>query len=232
MRCSPRRLLPVLAASTLVFAACGGSDDDADDTETTEAESSSTEAQTGATDADTETSEVEEEPATTEAETADTEPATDDTVADTTDTAASETTAESEPGDSEPASSEGGTEADPEAAGEANAASLVEWAIEAPTEYAAGSVTFDVSNDGEFPHEFVVIEGEGYESLPLEDGGKVIEEELPTGALVDRTSRIQPGETAQLTVDLAPGSYVLVCNLGSGGNSHAGAGQNLDVTVT
>ena len=74
---------------------------------------------------------------------------------------------------------------------EAVAVSLVEWAVEAPTEYAAGDVTFSATNNGNFPHEFVVIQGEGYESLPLAEGGAVIEDELPTGALAraDRAHR-------------------------------------------
>ena len=77
----------------------------------------------------------------------------------------------------------------------------------------------------------MVIAGESYEALPKEDGGKVIEDELPTGALIGRTDRLTAGDSAELTVDLAPGNYVLICNLGGGPNSHAGRGQRLDITV-
>ena len=111
-------------------------------------------------------------------------------------------------------------------------ASLVEWAIDAPTEYAAGDVTFTATNDGSFPHELAVIQAESYESLPREEGGAIIEDELPTGALIGRTARIGGGSSEELTVSLAPGNYVLVCNLGSGGTSHAGRGQRLDITVS
>ena len=110
-------------------------------------------------------------------------------------------------------------------------ATLVEWAIEAPTEYLAGEVTFTAVNGGGLPHELVVIAGESYEALPKEDGGKVIEDELATGALIGRTDRLTAGDSAELTVDLAPGNYVLICNLGGGPNSHAGRGQRLDITV-
>ena len=110
--------------------------------------------------------------------------------------------------------------------------SLIEWGIDAPTEYAAGDVTFTATNNGSFPHELVVIQGEGYESLPLAEGGAVIEEELPTGALLGRTARMGGGSTDELTVTLAPGNYVLLCNIGDGGNSHAGRGQRLDITVS
>ena len=58
------------------------------------------------------------------------------------------------------------------------------------------------------------------------------EDELPTGALLGRTQRIGGGSTAELTVSLAPGNYVLLCNLGGGANSHVGRGQRLDITVS
>jgi uncharacterized cupredoxin-like copper-binding protein len=109
---------------------------------------------------------------------------------------------------------------------------LVEWSVEAPTEYAAGDVTFTVTNGGSFPHEFVVIQGESYESLPLTEAGAVIEDQLPTGALLGRTARIATGASEDLTVTLAAGKYVLLCNLGGGGNSHAGQGQRLNITVS
>ncbi|MEP6295866.1 MAG: hypothetical protein ABJ382_00960, partial [Ilumatobacter sp.] len=136
---------------------------------------------------------------------------------------------ESEPSDTD-AAPPGGDDT-PEAASAA-AVTLVEWAIEAPTDYAAGEITFSATNGGSFPHEFVVIAGEGYESLPLAEGGSVIEDELPTGALIGRTGRLGGGSSEDLTVTLAPGNYVLLCNLGGGGSSHAGQGQRLDITVS
>src|SRR6056297_482846 len=124
---------------------------------------------------------------------------------------AEEAPAEEAPAEEAPAEEAPVEEAPAEdgAAGEAVTASLVEWAIEAPTEYAAGSITFTASNDGSFPHELVVIRGEGYESLPLADGGAVLEDELPEGDLIARTSRLGGGSTEELTVDLEPGNYVL-----------------------
>jgi hypothetical protein len=123
------------------------------------------------------------------------------------------------------------TVAAPPAGGPA-AATLSEWAIEAPIEYAAGDITFTAANTGSFPHELAVIEGESYEALPLEEGGAVIEAELPTGALIGRTAKIAGGASEDLTVTLVAGNYVLLCNLGGGANSHAGQGQVLGITVS
>lgn len=118
------------------------------------------------------------------------------------------------------------------AAAGAQTATLSEWMIDAPTDYVAGEITFTAVNDGGFPHEFVVIEGESYESLPLAEGGAVLEDELPTGALIGRTAKLPGGSSEDLTVDLPAGTYVLVCNLGGGDNSHAGQGQRLNITVS
>ncbi len=158
---------------------------------------------------------------------------------------ANTTPAETEPAETEPAETtppettapDGGdttssTQGEIGAPAEGVVASLVEWAIEAPTEYVAGDVTFTATNNGSFPHELVVIQAESYESLPLAEGGAVLEDELPTGALLGRTARIAGGASEDLTVALAPGNYVLLCNLGNGGTSHAGRGQRLDITVS
>ena len=210
-----RRILPAGAALALILTACGGSDSSSETTvEDVTTAPTVTESPEVFTDS-TETEPVE----TTAPDTtpADTEPAA---------TAAPETAAP-EVGDTVPLA-----EGEIGAPAEGVAASLVEWAIEAPTEYAAGDVTFTATNNGNFPHEFVVIQAESYESLPLEEGGAIIEDELPTGALIGRTSRIGGGSSEDLTVPLAPGNYVLVCNLGGGPNSHAGRGQRLDITVS
>lgn len=221
---SPRRILPIGAALALVLAACGGSDSSNDDTvdtvATSDVETESTELFTEST--DTETTDTE----TTVAAPAETAPPTDPPESAPAETAPPDTTS---PESGDTVANTGGDVGAP-AAGVA--ASLVEWAIEAPAEYTAGEVTFTATNNGNFPHEFVVIQGEGYESLPLEEGGAVIEDDLPTGALIGRTGRIGGGSSESLTVGLAPGNYVLVCNLGGGANSHAGRGQRLDITVS
>jgi len=203
-----RRILPAVAAAALAITACSGGSDEStpevDDTET----SVPAEPEADASDDFTESGDGGVNPADGE-----------DIVEDDGGSVANGGDDPEEPG-------EGGSDG-------AVTVSLVEWAIEAPTEYEAGEITFSASNDGSFPHELVVIEGESYESLPLEDGGGVIEDELPTGALISRTARLGGGSAEDLTVTLEPGNYVLLCNVGAGGaNSHAGQGQRLDITVS
>ncbi len=205
---SIRRTLPVAVALTFVLASCGGSSDGA--SEESETAETVAEAVEEAGDDLTEAEGVDDEPV-------EEEPVEEEAPAEEAETEEPEAEAETDVG---------------EAATDGTEVSLTEWTITAPTEYAAGDVTFNASNGGSFPHELVVIQGEGYESLPLAEGGAVIEDDLPTGALIGRTGRLGGGSSEALTVTLAPGNYVLVCNLGGGTNSHAGQGQRLDITVT
>lgn len=206
----------------VVLSACGGSDSDDEPVETAP---STTEAD-GEPGDDFTPAEGEDD---TPLGTATATDATDTTLADST--ATTEAVADSVAAtDTEPITSSASTEGAADV--DAIAVSMVEWEIDAPTEYAAGDVTFTATNNGNFPHEFVVIAGDGYESLPLADGGAVIEDELPPNALLGRTDRVSGGESADLAVTLEPGNYVLLCNLGGGSNSHAGRGQTLDITVS
>ncbi len=208
---SIRRTLPVAVALTFVAASCGGSSDGS--TEDAEPAETAAEAVEETGEDLTEAEGTEDEPV--EEAATDEEPVEEAPVEETEE--AEEPEAETDSG---------------EAAADGIEASLTEWTITAPTEYAAGEITFNASNGGSFPHELVVIQGESYESLPLAEGGAVIEDDLPTGALIGRTGRLGGGSSEALTVTLAPGNYVLVCNLGGGTNSHAGQGQRLDITVS
>lgn len=88
----------------------------------------------------------------------------------------------------------------------------------------AGETTFQVRNGGEFPHDFVIISTElDAAELPVEQL-KADESSLD---VVDRVDQLGPGDTAELTVDLAPGHYVLICNVSG---HYAVMNANLDVT--
>ncbi len=107
--------------------------------------------------------------------------------------------------------------------------SLVEWAVESPIELIPGVITFDVTNDGDFPHHFAIARGESYETLPQLPDGSI--DEATLGAdFVGRTSNMQSGGTETIEFDLEPGNYVFFCNIATG-VSHAAQGQVLSVTV-
>lgn len=78
-----------------------------------------------------------------------------------------------------------------------------EWAITLPAEVSAGSVKFAVKNEGAVEHNFVVKEANM------------------------RLDGIQPGQTKELTVNLKPGTYTLLCDI----PGHEEAGMKATITV-
>ena len=91
---------------------------------------------------------------------------------------------------------------------------LTEFAVALDkTEVPAGSVTFEVTNDGPADlHEFVVIQTDlDAGALPVDSNGMV--DEAGGGMEVkDEIEDIAVGSSESLTLDLAAGSYVLICN--------------------
>ena len=160
----------------------------------------------------------------------DTTPAAPETTAapaapDTTVAAPADTTAASE-------TTVAGSTAETTVAGAAPAATataygLKEWAVEGPATLTAGKVELAVTNNGSFPHEFIVFKGT-YETAPKGPNGEILEDQLPGLAEI---GKFGPGETKTLSVDLPAGAYFFSCNLGAGPNSHAAKGQHIDVTV-
>jgi len=77
----------------------------------------------------------------------------------------------------------------------------------------AGSITFAITNDGTETHEFLVVKSDlDPKELPLDEEGAV-DEKGDGLAFIDERENIKPGDSVSLTVDLAPGKYVLLCNL-------------------
>jgi hypothetical protein len=77
---------------------------------------------------------------------------------------------------------------------------------------AAGTITFEATNEGEEPHELVVVRVEDAESLPVAEG-QVQEDALPAGAFIGEIEAFPAGEECEGTFELAAGDYVLFCNV-------------------
>jgi uncharacterized cupredoxin-like copper-binding protein len=90
----------------------------------------------------------------------------------------------------------------------------------------AGEVTFNIENDGPSTHEFVVFQTDlAADELPTDDTGTV--EEGGELEPVDEVEDIADGDSADLTVDLDAGHYVVICNV----ETHYGEGMYADFTV-
>jgi uncharacterized cupredoxin-like copper-binding protein len=93
-----------------------------------------------------------------------------------------------------------------------------------PGTFSAGDITFGIQNDGPSAHEFVILRTDAApDALPVENG-LIPEDQVD---VVDEAEDIAPGTDTSLSVDLQPGSYVLVCNL----PAHYEAGMHAAFTV-
>ena len=92
----------------------------------------------------------------------------------------------------------------------------------------AGSVTFQVSNKSQsLVHEFLVVKTDAaLDALPYNQEENEIEEDS-LGALGE-VEDLSPGASGTLTLDMAPGRYVLLCNKAG----HFKAGMVHSFTVT
>ena len=98
----------------------------------------------------------------------------------------------------------------------------------AETSAAAGELTFNVTNDAEQTHEFVIVKTDlAADALPTNEDGDV-DEEGEGIAPVDEIEDITGGSTQSLTVTLDAGNYVFLCNL----PGHYRQGMNVAFTVS
>jgi uncharacterized cupredoxin-like copper-binding protein len=91
----------------------------------------------------------------------------------------------------------------------------------APTEISAGTVRFEVKNEGTLVHEMVVIKTDKGAANLGTDG------EADESGAVDEVADLPAGESKTLELDLTAGTYALVCNL----PGHYEQGMYADFTV-
>ncbi len=104
-------------------------------------------------------------------------------------------------------------------------ATLADWSIDlGGATGKSGSITFTVENTGANIHEFVVVKTDvKADSLPV--SGDTVDESAFEP--VDEIEDIESGSTQTLTVNLAPGHYVILCNI----EEHYAKGMHADLTV-
>jgi len=95
----------------------------------------------------------------------------------------------------------------------------------------AGDIVFHVHNDAtDLKHEFVIFKTDLPEDqLPVNSEGAVDEE----GAGVTHIDEVEVevGQSADLAVNLAPGRYVLICNINDNNEMHYAHGMHVVFTV-
>jgi uncharacterized cupredoxin-like copper-binding protein len=107
-------------------------------------------------------------------------------------------------------------------------ASLTSYAITLSANTAkAGEVVFHVKNVAtDLPHEFLVVQTNlAADKLPMNAEGIVDEEKLGE---THELTQMDPGKGGDLTLKLAAGHYLLMCNL----PGHFPAGMHTEFTVT
>jgi uncharacterized cupredoxin-like copper-binding protein len=111
-----------------------------------------------------------------------------------------------------------------------------EWEIKLSSNtHAAGAITFNITNNGDKEHEFVVRKTDlKSDALPLNPAGEVSEDapELTPVGDPSEVAEIKSGSTDRtLTVTLQPGHYVIFCNLHVEELLHYQKGMHVDLTV-
>ena len=95
--------------------------------------------------------------------------------------------------------------------GGATSVAMSEYQFDPSDETVASGDTIELSNDGQIPHNYTIVEGDP-------EGG---------GAEVAASDDIEPGGTGSLAVDAEPGEYGVLCTI----PGHAEQGMTGSITV-
>ena len=105
---------------------------------------------------------------------------------------------------------------------------LSEWKVAMNRKTAeAGEVTFWIANKGTMEHEFLVVRTDYPDGeIPLD--GDHFSEDAEGVTVVDEIPEFEVGLIKELTLELAPGAYQLLCNI----PNHYKNGMHVSFTVT
>lgn len=96
------------------------------------------------------------------------------------------------------------------------------------TSLAAGSVTFNVTNKGTIPHEFVVFKtDDAPDALPMASDDPEVNEDAADLQSMGEVEDVDPGTSKSFTATLEPGKYVAICNV----EGHYSSGMHVSFTV-
>jgi uncharacterized cupredoxin-like copper-binding protein len=92
----------------------------------------------------------------------------------------------------------------------------------------AGTVSLRILNHGPTTHEFIVVRTDrDPDKLPLQRDGLTVNEEAPGIELLDEAGGLDIDDRQTMVLRLAPGHYVLYCNL----EGHYLGGMHAALTV-
>jgi uncharacterized cupredoxin-like copper-binding protein len=89
-----------------------------------------------------------------------------------------------------------------------------------------GRVELEIENHGPVDHELIVVREDG-RPLPLRASGLSVDEEGLQRRIAGTIEARGPGVHTDLAVDLAPGRYVLICNMAG----HYQSGMHAELVV-
>jgi hypothetical protein len=124
---------------------------------------------------------------------------------------------------------------DPSEADSTVEVSLDEWSIDAPERIDAGTVALATTNDGEEPHELVVVRADSLADLPRDGDGEIDETAIADDDFLGEIEPFPAGDTCDGVFDLEPADYVLFCAIVEEEDgeveSHFANGMNRVLTV-
>ena len=212
------RVLVALLALTLMAAACGGDDDDALD----DAADAAGDAADAADDAAEDAGDAADDAADAAEDAADDAADAADDAADAAGDAAD---------DAEDAADDAA-----DAVGGGIAVTLNDdFEILLDSDPAAGTNTFNVSNEGpDFPHALTIVRAASIDDLPRNDANGAVDTDAmdPADIVGSTTIPLAGGTSEDLEVDLEAGDYVFFCPIQNETQSHVGAGQIMSVSVS
>jgi copper binding plastocyanin/azurin family protein len=105
---------------------------------------------------------------------------------------------------------------------------LSEWKVVVASSIKSGTTDFTIVNNGANPHELLIFKSDLAPAAYPTDAAGDIQEEGAGVTLVSDGENIDPGGSQARSVDLAPGTYLFLCNI----PGHFKEGMFAVVTVT